>query len=106
MVKIYKPFLISWCGDHIGGGATFTDPAHCPLAAKTIEQVLNAPVVCWPIKETLQNFAGAKTLVGTTGSFSFIIGITRPETFVFPVFENANIPVPWHVINISGINRG
>ena len=105
-VKKHGPFVISWCGGHTGGGSEYTRPEHCPEAALEVARVLHAPVMCWSIKQTLDNFAGAKTLVGTTGSFAFIVGITRPQTFVFPVFEDASVSVPWHVVNISGINRG
>lgn len=104
-VKQYKPFVISWCGDHFGGGARKTTPGHCQKAATMVSKTLNASVHCWPILKTLQNFAGAKMLVGTTGSFAFVVGVTRPQTFVFPVFEK-HVNVPWNTVNISGINHG
>lgn len=104
-VKPYEPFVVSWCGNHRGGGATKTTPGHCQQAATMVSETLDAPIFCWPILQTLRNFAGAKTLVGTTGSFAFVVGVTRPQTFVFPVFAK-HVDVPWNVVNISGINHG
>jgi hypothetical protein len=101
---------ISWCGANEPRGSAAEN--HCYDMAQLVKTTLvtktnisNTAIACWDDETTWKAWFSASVLVGTTGPFSFAVGIAMPSRYITPVYSaNPETSTEWTQLPIPGLN--